>query len=332
MSNDSFSFIFQNYFFFFKFKNLLNSGDREVKYFCRLVLDNMDKIKIYILESLQIKIIKFLIKKEFEMVEKIKFLEKEKTGRRKIFIDKTKFSIKRKTEEPFPYFQKNSFKPWNNPKNWSSRYKLKKEDLRLEKSQKTSLEIETPSRSLIENFEIKAPQKISKKKIKKETDFIKKIPALQSRNIKKTILFPYFNICLDKIKILLGTKKFDKKKYIKTKIKGRKKNLLTMEGINQFEVNKHDFFHSSGSNEKLQKNYYRKNSSKLFGCKIFELKKNNFFFFSNLSPLLEKINKRKDAKLVVKLLNFLQGISKKLFSLHQLNPRGEVLGFFFDAG
>jgi len=96
----------------------------------------MDKIKIYVLESFQIKIIKFLIKKEFEIVEKIKTLEKEKTWMKKIFIDKTKFCIKKKTKEPFLYFQKKSFMPWNNPKNWSPRYKSKKEDLRLEKSQK----------------------------------------------------------------------------------------------------------------------------------------------------------------------------------------------------
>jgi hypothetical protein len=331
MQKDYLNLIFQNYFFFFNLKNFLNSEEGDLKYFCKLVSNNVDQIKFFVLETFQKKIIKFLIKKEFKMIEKMKILEKEKAWKNKIIPDKIKFNIKKEREKIFPHFQKNSFMPWSNPINWSSTSNLKKEEIKLEKSQRTSVENEMPNRSLLENFEIKASQKISKKKIKKETIYIKKIPTLPSRNIKKAILLPYFNICLDKIKILLGTKKFDKKKYLETKIKDRKKALLTSEGINQLETNKHNSLDYSLSYEKLRKKNFPKKSLKLFGRKIYELKKNNIFFFSNLSPFLEKIKKKKNVKLVVKLLNFLQDISKKSFSLQQLNPRGEVLGFFLEA-
>jgi len=172
MQKDYLNLIFQNYFFFFNLKNFLNSDERDLKYFCKLVSNNVDQIKFFVLETFQKKIIKFLIKKEFKMIEKMKILEKEKAWKNKIIPDKIKFNIKKKTERIFPHFQKNSFKPWSNPINWSPTSKFRKEVIKLEKSQRTSLENEMPNRSLLENFEIKASQKISKKKKKKKRNYI----------------------------------------------------------------------------------------------------------------------------------------------------------------
>lgn len=322
------SIFFNGYLFFFKIKCFHVPDEEKVKYLCKYISININKIQIYVFDLLQKKIMKFIIKKEFDVIKKLKNLGKEKTEKKRISLNKITLSIEKRINTHISGFQKKSFKPWNHPKTWSHESKDNIGEIDHEKPEKKSFENSSFNHLSIENFEVKASQKISKIRLKKKNVYITKLSNLKSKKIEDSIIFPYFNLCLDKIKTFLATKKPDNKNSLGRKIKNKTRILLFDESADLSEPNKNFFFNFSSSLYKLQDKNLQKKHFQLFANLFFCFEKKNIYFFSNLSPILEKTRKIKNTNLVIKILDFLKGIGRNWFCIQQLNPQGEVLCFF----
>lgn len=329
---------FYNYVLFFEIKGFDLLKEKKIKYFCKYITLNIDILYIHILCTFQEKILKFVLKKEKEMIAKVKNILNEKVQsnldkKTKKFLSENlkKIAFLKAGEKKYSNF-------WGNPNSWNLFSSNS-----IEKNQKISYGNFLDNKSESEPFlskrlEKKVLQKILKKKekINERNNYLKKISNKKKIGLKKRILYPYFNLCLNRITGVLRKGDFFFPK------KSRKKNSdpliheqffssrgdITDESLlfKKNSINLKSFFTEEG-NLPLQKQNLRICSYNLVNF-LEDKRKNYPFCFFNIFSIIRGGVRKKEV-LLSKILEFLEEISYNFLSVNQTNPYGDIYCFFF---